>query len=265
MDAAEHYRAGHLQEAIAAATAQIKAKPQDLAARGLLCELLCFAGDFERADKQLDALGQLDPQALLAVSEFRHLARAEQARQQFYFEGRVPDFLEPPSPELQLRLAAAVQLRAGDVAAAAGLLEEAERQRPKLGGTCDGRRFADLRDCDDLTASIFEVLTSQGKYYWMPMERVERIEIRPFERPRDLLWRSAHVVLRDGAHGEMFLPTIYAGTAASGTEQAVLGRMTDWQGGDSSPLRGIGQRMLLVDDEDRPLLEIGELEFQVDR
>jgi protein involved in temperature-dependent protein secretion len=41
----------------------------------------------------------------------------------------------------------------------------------------------------------------------------------------------------------------------------MLGRSTDWRGGDGSPVRGIGQRTLLVDDDARPLLEIGTLRF----
>src|SRR5262249_44059097 len=161
--------------------------------RVFLGELLCFAGDFERADKQLDALGQLVPEAALGVALFRQLVRGEQARQQFFSEGRVPEFLGQPSALLQLHLQASICLREGKPADAAALLAQAEQQRTRPAGTCDGQAFDDFRDGDDLTAPVFEVLTSNGKYYWIPIEQVEWVELRPLERPRDLLWRRAHM------------------------------------------------------------------------
>ena len=56
------------------------------------------------------------------------------------------------------------------------MLGRAEEQRVKLTGACDEQPFDDLRDVDELTSSFFEVLTSTGKYYWIPLERVESVE-----------------------------------------------------------------------------------------
>jgi type VI secretion system protein ImpE len=261
MSAQEHYRAGRLKEAVAVTTEEVKKNPTDPARRGLLWELLAFAGDLERADVHLDALGHQDPAAQLGVALFRQLIRAEQARRQFFTEGRLPEFLTPPTPVLRLHLEASIRLREGKAAEAAALLEQAEAQRPRPSGSCDGKPFADLRDLDDLTAPFFEVLTGTGKYYWVPIERVELVEFRPFERPRDLLWRRTHLVVRDGPDGEVYLPALYAGSHAEADDQIRLGRMTDWRGGDGAPVRGVGQRMFLVGDEDRPILEISTLTF----
>ena len=93
MTARELFDAAKLNDAIAAALEDVKKAPTDTGKRGFLAELLCFAGDLERADKQLDALGHQDPQVMVGVSLFRQLIRAEQARQQFYTEGRLPEFL----------------------------------------------------------------------------------------------------------------------------------------------------------------------------
>jgi protein involved in temperature-dependent protein secretion len=38
--------------------------------------------------------------------------------------------------------------------------------------------------------------------------------------------------------------------------------MTEWRGGEGSPIRGAGQRMLLIGEEDRPFLELRSLTFQ---
>ena len=108
-----------------------------------------------------------------------------------------------PTPFLQLHLQAVIACREQRLADAAALVAQAEEQRVHVRGTCNDQAFEDLRDLDDLTAGFFEVLTSTGKYYWIPMEAVELIEFRPPERPRDLLWRRAHMIVADGPDGRL--------------------------------------------------------------
>jgi type VI secretion system protein ImpE len=254
MNASEHYKAGRLQAAIDAAVEDVKKQPTNPAPRGLLAELLCFAGEWERADKQLDALGHQDPSVAMGVILFRQLIRAAQAREDFYASGRVPEFLDPPGPVLKKYLEASIYLREGKTAEGVKLLAEADAERPHPAGTCDGKAFADLRDQDDLTACFFEVLTSTGKYYWIPMERVESIEFRAPARPRDLLWRAARMIVRDGPDGEVYLPTLYAGAQVEKDDQFRLGRKTDWHQGP--PVRGIGQRTFWVGDADLSIMEM---------
>src|SRR4051794_10406678 len=126
----ELFDAGKLGEAVTAALEQVKEKPADAAARGLLCELLCFTGDVERADRQLDVLGDIAPERMPAVALFRQLLRAEQARQQFFTEGRAPELVAELTPYMKLHLEASVCLREGRGADAAKLLAEAETTRP---------------------------------------------------------------------------------------------------------------------------------------
>lgn len=261
MQARDHYEAGQLKEAITAAIDEVKKHPADTGRRGFLCELYCFAGELEKADNQLDTIGHQDPQAALGVSLFRQLVRAETARRDFYADGRLPEFLEPPPPALKLHLEASIRLREGKAAEAMPLLHQAEDQRPKAKGTCNGKAFADLRDLDDLTAPFFEVLTSNGKYYWIPFEKVEHVEFRPPTRPRDLLWTRAHMSVRGGPDGEVYLPTLYAGSHADADGRVQFGRATDWKGGQGTPVRGIGQRTFLVGEESVAILELKEIIF----
>lgn len=263
MSAADHFRAGRLSDAIAAAQAAIRAKPQDANARYLLAELLCFTGDFERADKQLDAVGDVDPKMMYAVTLFRHLIRGEQARQQFYTDGRVPEFLGQPSEDLKLRLQASIAVREKNFAEAARLYEQAEARRSPVQGQCNGKEFADLRDLDDQTASVFEVLSPSGKYFWVPFEAIRTLEFRPPERSRDLLWRSAHAESSDGQELDFYLPVLYTATARSENEQCRLGRMTDWIGGDGEPVRGIGQRTFLVGEESIGIMDLQTISITV--
>jgi type VI secretion system protein ImpE len=260
-NAKELYQAGQLGDAVAAAAEDVKRHPSNVGPRGFYCELLCFAGQWEKADRQLEAIGQQDPASMVGVSLFRQLVRAEQARQQCYSEGRVPLFLDGPSGRLKLHLEASIHLREGNSPEAARLLAEAEQQRPAPRGTADGRPFDDFRDLDDLTSSFFEVLTSKGTYYWIPMSRVEQIELHPPQRPRDLLWRRAHMIVRGGPDGEVFLPTLYAGSCADEDDGVRLGRRTDWRGGGDAPVRGVGQRSFLVGNEDCSILALKEISF----
>ena len=262
MSASDHFRAGRIEEAISEAQAAVRSHPNDEGARYLLAELLCFTGELDKADKQLDALRDLDPKSMMTVSMFRQLIRSEQAREQFYHDGRVPEFIEKPSPSLELHLQASMLVREGNQAEASRVLTEAESQRPAVKGACDGEPFADFRDLDDLNSSFFEVYTATGKYYWLPFEKVEEIEFRAPDRPRYLLWRAARLSLREGADLEVHLPALYPGSARQSNVQCQLGRATDWRGGDGEPTRGVGQRTFLIGEETRGIMEISSIRFE---
>ena len=259
--AADLFQAGQLDEAIQAATDAVKRNPTDSSTRGLLVQLLCFAGDLERADSQLNTIGVQKAEAMLGVALIRQLIRAEQARQQFYSEGRVPEFLAEPSPYLSLHLQASICIRDGNHAEAVDLLTQAEEQRPRVTGVCNGDAFDGMRDLDDFTSCFLETLTSNGKYYWVPIDRIERIEFHPPEKPVDLLWRRCRMIVRQGPDGEVFLPTLYAGTHSQTDNALRLGRATDWCNAEGEPVRGVGQRVLLFGDADRPIMELNEVEI----
>ncbi|MFI5025053.1 MAG: tetratricopeptide repeat protein, partial [Alphaproteobacteria bacterium] len=89
MSATEHYKAGRLREAIEAQSDEVKRHPADSNLRAFLAELLLVAGEIDRADTHLDAIGKQDMKAALGIALIRQLVRGEQARRQFYAEGRV--------------------------------------------------------------------------------------------------------------------------------------------------------------------------------
>lgn len=261
--AQELFDAGDLTGAIEAMNAEVRAHPADLNARGFLAELLCFAGNLDRADVMMEAVSRQDSDNSIGVALFRQQLRAALARQQTFTEGRAPEMLDQPTEHMRLSLQALASLRAGDTREAADLCAQAEAIRPPISGTHDDTPFDDMRDVDDITAGILEVLTSTGKYYWVPMEAVREIEFRPVEKTRDLLWRRAHVVVTNGPEGEVYIPAIYPWAADPSDQQALLGRSTDWLGGEdaTSPVRGIGQRMYLVGNAGVPILDMGAFIF----
>jgi type VI secretion system protein ImpE len=60
MNAGELYKAGRLAEAIEAQIQEVKANPIDNGKRLFLFELLAFAGDLDRARRQIDAVSYDD-------------------------------------------------------------------------------------------------------------------------------------------------------------------------------------------------------------
>jgi type VI secretion system protein ImpE len=252
---------GKLQDAIQVMNEEVKKNPADVQRRAFLAELLCVAGRLERADAQLEVILQQDLKAALGVALLRQLIRAETARRDFAAAGRLPEFLDVPPPYLKRYVEASVHLRDKQLGEAKKLIDLAEEERPHVKGTCNGRPFDDLRDLDDLTAGVFEVLTSTGKFYWVPVERIQSIEFRKPERLRDLIWRRAAMSIEAGPDGEVFVPATYCPNGSEAAESALLGRITEWRGGDGTPMRGIGQVTYLVGDESIPIMQLETITF----
>ena len=258
--------ADDLDGAVEALNAEVRRQPTNSALRVQLAEVLAVAGNLERADKLLDAVAHQDPSVAITTALFRQLIRAEEARQQFYAEGRLPDFVHAPSELDQLYLKAIVALREGDFAGAAALTEEAEAARPPQTGSADGVAFEDFRDLDDIAASHLDVLTSTGKFFWIPLRKVISVDLHKPERLRDLLWRRATLSIEEGPDGEVFLPTVYPFGSELPAAPLRLGHETDFaEQGGGGPIRGSGLRTFLVDDDAKTALEIDRLEFATER
>jgi len=265
MDPRDLFKSGNLTAAIAGITQEVKRRPADVQARGFLAELLCFAGALDRADNQLSIVADQDSARAVPVAQFRQLLRAETARRQCFEEGRLPQFLAPPPPHIEKALRALAALRAGNGAEAADLLAEAETLRPATPGRCDDQPFDDLRDADDLTAGLIEVLTVTGHYHWIPLGEVVEIAFQPPQRPRDLLWRRARLSVLSGPDGEVFIPALYPTVPADAGDAVRLGHTTLWSDQPGLPVRGIGQRLFLAGERDVAITEIATLRFEGSR
>ncbi len=261
MNAEQLFAAGDLTAAAKAAVDDVKRQPAELGPRYRLAEFLCLSGDLERADKQLETLLVQFPKQAMALAQFRSLLRGEQSRREIAEQGRVPEFLTDPTPAAQASLAALVALRAGDVAEAARQTALAEQSRTPRAGTADGVAFDDLRDLDDVLGPVLEAITGDGECAWIPLEQIAAIKFERPGRARDLMWRETSIMLRSGQPLSVFVPMLYAGTYKAAKDVLKMGRATEWDEADAVA-RGIGQRMWLVGDEVRPVLELKEIEFE---
>jgi type VI secretion system protein ImpE len=231
MSAQSQYQAGRLDEAIETLGAELRNDPGDAQRRAFLFELLCFAGKYPRAEKQLEILGQGTKEAALGVLLYRAALHAEQERQEMFQRQDFPTGT-PATPELT--------------------------------GTLNGQPFHSISDVDPRIGARLELFAA-GRYLWIPLQHIASIRMAPPKRLRDLLWAPAQV--RTGAGfrgvelGEVLLPAIAPLTWQHPDGNVRLGRATEWIELDDGTQVPRGQKMLLVDDEEFPILEVRALEI----
>ena len=262
---ADLFREGRLREAIEAQSEAVKAAPSDIRRRWFLAELLCFVGDWERADRALEVIAVQAPQQQAAVLAFQHLLRGEEVRRQVMDQGRAPEFLGEGGGSLRPAIAALLCLREGRPEDAAQMLVEGGSPMAVGGIRNDDESFDSFRDLDDVCSLFVELIAEGGQYYWVSVGDLELIEVQPLTSARDLIWRPAHVAVRGGPAGRVFLPAIYTTDPTDAPTEADdalrLGRRTEWLDRPGSPVRGLGLRTFLVGETDVPIHELGRLQF----
>jgi len=258
--AKELFDQGQLGAAIEAVTAEVKANPTDLKPRTFLFELLCFAGDWDRAEKQIDVLAQQSMESAVGVHVYRDNIKAERERKRLFAEGAHPHFLVEPPAYIDVQLDAVGCLGRGDAAGARERLDRAEELRPALSGSWNGKAFGDFRDFNDLTGPVLELIV-KDKYAWLPFEQIRRIEFDPPKKLRDLVWMPARIQAADQTTGEVYVPTLYAGSSEHADERVRLARMTDWKPVGEDAYVGSGPRVFLADDQELSLLETRTVEL----
>lgn len=90
MNSKELFQAGKLAEAIQAIGAELRDNPTDAERRTFLFELLCFAGEYDRAEKQLDVLAQRGNEAELGALLYRAALHAERTRDELFRKNEYP-------------------------------------------------------------------------------------------------------------------------------------------------------------------------------
>lgn len=249
MSAIDLFQAGKLREAIDAQVVTVKAQPTDQAARFLLFEFLLFAGDLDRARKQLDVLHYDDPARTAAVDQYRFALDTEAKRRRVFSGHEQPKVLATTPHHLRQRLEALACNARGEFAEARQLLDEANAAVPSLTGTLDGKSFDGLYDADERLGTVLEVFATGGVYSWLPLEQVRSLVMNPPLAPRDIILRPASVTMTDGTTGDVLIPGLYPDSHAHPDDEIKLARGTVWLESDGGLTRGSGGRLLLAGSE----------------
>src|SRR5664280_1285087 len=232
MTAGQLFQAGKLDQAVQALGAELRDNPGDVQRRTFLFELLCFAGAYDRAEKQLDVLAQGGKDAQLGALLYAGALHAERSRTDLFQKKEYPK-------------------AAGETAA-------------PLTGTLNGQPFEAFEDADPRIGARLEVYAA-GQYMWLPLEHIASIEMEAPKRLRDLLWSPA--LVRTGPAfqgrdlGEVLIPALTPLSFQNADDAVRLGRMTVWQETEDGEQAPAGQKVFLVDDEEFALLELRQLEF----
>jgi type VI secretion system protein ImpE len=226
----ELFRAGRLNEAVEALSAEVRDDPTDARRRTFLFELLCFTGQWDRAEKQLDVLSQRGRDTAMGTLLYRSALHAERVRQEMFTSGTFPT---GPAP------------------------------RP-VSGTLNGSPFQSLADADPRIGARLEIFAA-GQYTWIPLEQIASVRMQPPQRLRDLLWAPAAVrtspEFRGVELGEVLVPALAPLSWMHHDDDVRLGRVTSF---DPLPAKGeapVGQKLLLVDGQEFPILELRELDI----
>jgi len=102
---------------------------------------------------------------------------------------------------------------------------------------------------------------------WIPFSLLTSIEIAPPKRLRDLLWLPAKVRTSDKYEerelGEVLLPVLTPFASQHADPAVRLGRTTVWEESADGEVMPVGQKILLADDEEWPLLELRSVQIAI--
>ena len=229
LKAREFFEQGKVREAQNELTAYLREHPSEVPERTFLFELLCFSGDYDRAEKQLSALTNDNPKTEMAAILYRSALHAERTRHRV-FENQEFSKDQPASPP----------------------------------GKLNGEAFRSPRDADPDLGARLEVFAA-GAYLWIPFEHIASVEMEAPKRLRDTLWTPALVrtgpAFKGKELGEVLIPAVYPFSWKESNQSTWLGRVTQWAADDEGKQYPSGQRVWLVDDKEIPFLEIRSLEF----
>ncbi len=253
MTAEDYLRAGRLKDSLQTLQQSVRGNAADPKLRVFLFQLLCALGDWERALNQLEVLASFGPQTTMLARVFQPVVQCERLRGKVFSGEHTPIIFGQPEEWMGLLVRANELFAKGNSDAAAALRERAFAEAPGTAGKIDGVPFEWIADADPRLGPMLEVILD-GHYYWVPFSRIQRIAIEKPSDLRDLVWIPAQFVWANGGEASGHIPTRYAHTEKSEDDQLRLARKTDWveRGGVTV---GFGQRLLVTDQGDHPLLE----------
>ena len=251
---------GKLADALAALQDLVRKDAGNAKYRIFLFQLLCVMGQWNRALTQLNVVGELDASALPMVQTYREAIQCEGLRAGIFAGTQTPLIFGEPAPWIVLLVEALKLDAAGDHAGASAARERAFEDAPAGAGSIDGQRFEWLADADQRLGPVLEAIVN-GRYFWIPMQHISRIEIDAPVDLRDAVWTPASFTWSNGAQTVGLIPTRYNHTAPGADEALLMARRTEWIDDGSGVGHGLGQRMLATDSGDYALMDARVIEF----
>ena len=262
MDALQLISQGQLGAALSALQDQVRKDAANPKHRIFLFQMLCVLGQWNRALTQLNVVAELDAAALPMVQTYREAIQCEALRADIFAGKRAPLIFGEPQSWLVMLLEAIKMDAAADLESAANARAQAFEEAPASSGSINGERFEWLADADQRIGPVIEAVVN-GRYFWIPMDRISRIEFDPPADLRDAVWTPVTFTWTNGANTVGLIPTRYSDTVGSKDEALLLARRTEWVEEGALSGHGLGQRMLVTDAGEYALMDVRSIEFDV--
>lgn len=251
---------GNLADALTDLQNQIRKEPGNPKLRVFLFQLLVVSGQWERALQQLKVVGELDSLSLLMVQTYQTAVMCEAFRAEVFSGKHSPLIFGDPQQWVAL-LVQALHLEAeGHISEALSLRDQALEQAPAISGSINGESFEWLADADGRLGPVLEAIVN-GRYYWIPFQQVQRIELEEPADLRDVVWMPAQFTWINGGAASGLIPTRYPGSENSADPLIRMARKTEWLELAEAASRGIGQRLLATDVQDYALMDVRKIQF----
>jgi type VI secretion system protein ImpE len=261
MPAEQSLRDGDLDKALAELQDEVRKSPSNAKHRVFLFQLLSVLGQWDRALTQLNLAGELDASTLAMVQMYREALRCEALRAEVFAGERSPMVFGEPEQWMAL-LVEALRLGAqGQGEKAKAMREEALAAAPTTAGAVDGKPFEWIADADSRIGPMLEAVIN-GRYYWVPFQRLSLVGLEEPEDLRDLVWAPAQFTFANGGQVVGLIPTRYAGSEKAADGLLRLARKTEWADQGHETFAGLGQRVLSTDSEEHALLSIRKLALE---
>lgn len=262
MSAEQAIRDGDLSGALAELQAQVRNDPANAKHRIFLFQLLSVQGDWDRAARQLNLLGDLDAATLAMVQTYREALRCEKLRAGVFEGKHTPLVFGDPTQWVALMIEALRVAGQGDQAGAQRLRGEAFELAPTVQGKINDDAFEWVADADSRLGPMTEAIIN-GAYYWVPFERIKELQIEPPADLRDVVWMPAQFTWANGGGTVALIPTRYPGSESDERAQIRLARRTEWLEQGEDVYVGLGQRMLATDQGEYPLMDVRTISLDV--
>jgi type VI secretion system protein ImpE len=256
----ESLKAGRVDEALAGLSEQVRKAPADPALRRFLFQLLAVAGKWEKALTQLQVLADMDADSMLLAQGFRPVIGCEIFRAEVFQGRRGPLIFGEPTEWMGWMVQANTMAAEGHLKPAQELRARALDAAPAVAGAINGEAFEWICDADSRLGPMLETIID-GKYFWVPFERVARVVMEPPSDLRNLIWIPAKFGWTNGGEATGLIPVRYPGSEASEDGGLRLARRTDWLDRGEETFFGLGQRMFATDAGEYSLLEVRTIEL----
>ena len=219
---------------------------------------MCVVGQWDRALNQLNVAADLDAGTLAMAQMYREALQCERLRADVFAGKKSPVIFGEPPDWVALLIESLLVRGTERSRESESLRARAFEAAPGTAGSIDGQPFEWIADADMRIGPICEAIIN-GRYYWVPFDRLSGIDLDPPADLRDVVWMPAHFQFANGGESVGLIPTRYPESESSDDAQVRLARKTVWREQAPEVFIGLGQRVLATDGGEHAIMDLRKI------